>query len=476
MQPHFLQSPFENDPRLDSGKQLARPDKKPLRLPDQYIGILRRYYQLLMTPQCRVLQVGCGAGELLEGLECAEIAGIEGSADLLEQARAKVPEGKFILVEELETAKLGQFDLIIISDRLNYCPDVELVLESLHRFSHSHTRLILNSYNTLWRPILSLATLLRLRQPTRPSNWLSKEDIENLLELSGWDLIKTQARILWPVQTPGIERVINRWLAPLLPMFCLAIFQAAKLKPLRGQPESLSVSVVIPARNEAGNIEAAVERTPLMGKWTELIFVEGGSKDHTWQEIQRVKAAYPDRRIKILQQSEKGKGNAVREGFAAAEGDLLMILDADLTMPPEDLPKYYQAVANNLCEFANGCRLVYPMESQAMRFLNMVANKFFGVAFSWLLGQHVKDTLCGTKVLRKSDYERIAANRHYFGEFDPFGDFDLLFGADKLNLKILDIPIHYRDRSYGETNIDRWRHGVLLFRMLGFAALKIKFV
>jgi glycosyltransferase involved in cell wall biosynthesis len=176
-----------------------------------------------------------------------------------------------------------------------------------------------------------------------------------------------------------------------------------------------------------------------------------------------------------MQQTGRGKGNAVREAFARATGDILMILDADLTMPPEELPKYYDALASGHAEFANGVRLVYPMEKQAMQFLNMCANKAFSILFTWLLDQPVKDTLCGTKALFRRDYEEIAANRAYFGDFDPFGDFDLLFGADKLNLKIADIPIRYRERTYGDTNIHRWRHGALLLRMCAFAAFKLKF-
>ena len=253
-------------------------------------------------------------------------------------------------------------------------------------------------------------------------------------------------------------------------------FAIARPTPRSVEVKPRTVSVIIPARNEAGNIESAVVRTPHMGEWTELIFVEGHSKDNTWEEIERVAKQYNGRRIKIHRQSGKGKGNAVREGFDLAEGEILMILDADLTMPPEELPKFYEAVISRKCEFANGCRLVYPMEQRAMRFLNMCANKGFSLVFSWLLGQAVKDTLCGTKAMMAEAYKRIAANRSYFGEFDPFGDFDLLFGASKLNLKILDIPIRYRERVYGDTNIQRWRHGALLFRMVLFAAKKLKFV
>jgi len=207
-----------------------------------------------------------------------------------------------------------------------------------------------------------------------------------------------------------------------------------------------------------------------------LIFVEGHSQDNTWKEIKRIKEKYADKNIKILQQSGEGKGNAVRDAFAAASGDILMILDADLTMPPEELPKFYDVMASGHAEFANGVRLVYPMEEKSMRFLNMIGNKFFCIIFSWLLNQSIKDTLCGTKVLFKRDYDKIVINRKYFGEFDPFGDFDLIFGADKINLKIVDIPIRYQERLYGDTNIKRWSHGWLLLRMVVFGATKLKFI
>jgi glycosyltransferase involved in cell wall biosynthesis len=299
----------------------------------------------------------------------------------------------------------------------------------------------------------------------------------NLLRLAEWEPISIQHRVLFPFYLGGLGQVINRVLTPILPLFCLSVFVVARpLRPVEQQARRLSVSVIIPARNEAGNIAAAVERIPTMGTGTELIFVEGHSRDDTWSQIQRTAAEHPHLSIKILRQTGKGKGDAVRAGFAAATGDILMILDADLTMPPEELPKFYEVIASGKAEFANGVRLVYPMDEKAMQFLNLCANKTFGLIFTWLLGQPVKDTLCGTKALSRAHYEKIAANRAYFGEFDPFGDFDLLFGAAKLNLKIADIPIRYRQRTYGETNIQRWRHGWLLLRMVIFAARKLKFV
>jgi glycosyltransferase involved in cell wall biosynthesis len=301
--------------------------------------------------------------------------------------------------------------------------------------------------------------------------------VSNLLALADWEQVKKEQHILLPLPLGGVGCFINRWFAPLLPGLRLTDFIVARSRRAVAAPRPPpTVSVVIPARNEAGNIAAVVRRMPEMGAGTELIIVEGHSRDTTWAEIQRVQAAFPERRIKILQQTGKGKGNAVREGFAAAAGDLLMILDADLTVPPEELPKFYAVLASGRADFANGVRLVYPMDERAMPFLNLCANKTFGLLFTWLVGQPMKDTLCGTKALSRVHYEQIAAQRAYFGDFDPFGDFDLLFGAAKLNLKIADVPIRYRERTYGTTQIHRWRHGWLLLRMVVFAARKLKFV
>ncbi|MFA6204498.1 MAG: glycosyltransferase [Gallionella sp.] len=440
-----------------------------------YRRLLAHYYNRLIPSTASVLEVGCADGELLSMINARRKTGVDLSETQLTRARARIPEGTF-LAQAGELLDLSEtFDVIIVSETLDLSADVQRLLEQLVFVSTPETRLLINFHNNLWRPVFTLGEWFKLRTPVPYSSWLSSHDIENLLELSQWETIKRQPRLLWPIDTPVLAPLLNRWIAPFLPFACLALFNVSRLRPSpAAQP--LSVSVIIPARNEAGNIEDAVRRTPQMGAWTELIFVEGHSSDNTWAEIERVRIAYPNHRITTLRQTGKGKGNAVREGYAVAKGDILMILDADLTMPPEELPKFYDAIASGKAEFANGSRLVYPMDKKAMQFLNMIANKFFGVAFSWLLGQRVKDTLCGTKVLRRSHYLTIAANRAYFGEFDPFGDFDLLFGADKQNLKIRDIPIRYRERTYGTTNIQRWRHGLLLFRMLGVAARKLKFV
>lgn len=438
-----------------------------------YHTLLHRYFGFLVPPGLRVLELGCGLGDLLAAVKPARGVGVDFSPAMVEQARGRHSQLQFHAADATEWKSQEQFDYILLSDLVNDLPDVQRVFEQALQHATSDTRLVLNFFNYLWRPVLGLAVKLGFKSPILPQNWLSLADIKNLLNLAGWEVVKTDARILWPLRTPVIAPLLNRWLAPMLKHLCLSIFVVARPRPARSG--EYTCSVVIPARNEAGNIEAAVLRAPEMGAGTELIFIEGHSHDNTWAEIQRVAAKYAHRKIICLKQQSKGKGGAVREAFAQAKGDLLFILDADLTVAPEDLPKFYQVAASGLADFVNGVRLVYPMEDQAMRFLNMIGNKFFSLAFSWLLGQPIKDTLCGTKVLFRRHYELIANNRSYFGDFDPFGDFDLLFGAARLNLRMVDLPVRYGARTYGETNISRWKHGWLLLRMVWFAARRLKF-
>ncbi len=440
-----------------------------------YRALLAHYYNLLIPPQASVLEIGCGSGELLSRLHARRKVGVDLSSTQIAAARVRVPDAEFH-VQAGELLEISdRFDVIIVSDTLNQAADVQRLLERLHAVAHPDTRLLVNFQNTLWRPLLSAAHVFGLKAAQPQNSWLASSDVLNLLRLAGWSPVIRHARILFPFSGLGLGSLLNRWLAPLLQWFCLTVFIVSRRERTSAH-QPLTVSVVIPARNESGNIAAAVARTGEMGAGTEIIFVEGHSRDDTWTEIQRVAAAHPERNIKTLQQTGRGKGDAVRAGFAVATGDILMILDADLTMPPEELPKFYEVIASGRAEFANGVRLVYPMDEKAMQFLNLCANKAFGLIFTWLLGQPVKDTLCGTKVLSRAHYEQIAANRAYFGDFDPFGDFDLLFGAAKLNLKIADVPIRYRERTYGTTNIQRWSHGWLLLRMVMFAARKLKFV
>jgi ubiquinone/menaquinone biosynthesis C-methylase UbiE len=441
---------------------------------------LERIYQVLVPPGKRVLEVGCGEGDLLAALHPSIGVGVDLSGEMVRRATARHPQLHFVQADAHDLSDLeGEFDAIILSDLLNDVWDVQAVLQQVARLAQRQTRVIVNSYSQLWEVPLRIAAWLRLAKPSLPQNWLTSEDTANLLHLSGFNVIRRWREVLWPVTTPLLAPFCNRFLVRLWPFkhLALASFAVARMpwRRRRGDPEPV-VSVIVPARNEAGNIPMILERVPEMGSGTELIFVEGHSSDGTYDVIENEMANYPERRCQLLPQAGKGKADAVRLGFSRAKGAVLMILDADLTVPPEDLPRFYRALLENKGEFINGVRLVYPMEDQAMRLANLFGNKFFSLAFSWLLGQPVKDTLCGTKALWKQDYEAIAANRSYFGDFDPFGDFDLLFGAARLNLKITELPIRYRERTYGTSSIQRWRHGWMLLRMVFFAAGRLKFV
>jgi SAM-dependent methyltransferase len=443
-----------------------------------YHDQLTRMFSFFIPPGSTVLEIGSGVGQLLAALKPSRGVGIDISPEMVRLARARHPDLEF-RVGDLERLELGEtFDYVVISDLLGFVHDVQGGLEQLRKVCSPRTRVVLSYYNLLWEPILGFGEAVGLKAKQPVQNWLGPLDVENLLDLAGFEIIRRQPRMLIPKYVPLISTLFNRILVrlPLIQKFALTFISVARLKP-RPAGEACSVSVVIPARNERGNIEAAVQRTPAMGARTEIIFVEGNSGDATAAEIERVLKAYPERDIRFIPQgSGRGKGDAVRKGFAAASGDILMILDADLTVAPEELPKFYNSIVSGQGEFIHGSRLVYPMEKQAMRFLNILANKFFSVTFSYLLEQRFKDTLCGTKVLFKRDYEIIARNRQYFGDFDPFGDFDLIFGAAKLNLRIVEIPIHYYARTYGTTNISRFRHGWLLLKMSAFAMRKLKFV
>jgi SAM-dependent methyltransferase len=439
----------------------------------------RAYMRFLVPPGRSVLEIGCGTGDLLEALRPARGVGIDISAAMIRIARERHPDCEFHVGNGEDPAALvrigGSFDFIVLSDLIGYLEDCETAFAALRRFCTPHTRLVIAYYSRLWEPVLALGERLKLRMPSLPQNWLSTDDTMNLLALSGFEPVRREWRQLLPKRLLGLGGLVNRYLGPLPGIRRLSLRSYVVARP-RMRPDAAvpSTSVVIPCRNERGNIESAVRRLPEFGGGVEILFVEGHSRDGTYEECQRVRDAYPQRRIRVMRQPGKGKGDAVHAGLAAATGDILMILDADLTVPPEALPKFYNALVGGRGEFVNGTRLVYPMEDRAMRRLNFFANRQFAAIFSYLLNQRLTDTLCGTKALWRRDYEAIVANRGYFGAFDPFGDFDLLLGAVKLNLKIIELPIRYADRIYGETQIARFRHGWLLLRMVLFAWRKLK--
>lgn len=442
---------------------------------------LRRLFRHHIPEGSQVLECGCGAGDLLAALRPARGLGLDFSAGMVEKARQRhgsQPQLEFRDHDIQAAPVAGQFDHIVLDYLTGYVDDVQTVLRNLQASAHPRTRLHLTSLNTLWKGPLRLATGIGAVMEQPPSNWLSHQDLFNLLELSGWEVVMFERVQLFPFDWPVVSPLLND-IAVRLPglRHCgITLWITARPRRPVELTGEVSCSVIVPARNESGNIRPALERIPVLGRKTEVIFVEGHSRDDTWATIQREVAAYTGpHQVRAFQQPGKGKWDAVRTGFAAASGDVLVIQDADLTAPPEDLPKFYEALAGGAAEFVNGSRLVYPMEAQAMRPLNFLGNKFFALALTYVLGQPVKDSLCGTKMLLRSDYERLLRRIAELGDFDPFGDFNLLFGSALLDLRIRDLPVRYKDRTYGETNISRFTHGWLLLRMTWFALRRIKF-
>lgn len=465
--------PTTMSPGISNPEELARWGR---RFP-YYSRQLYRQFRLHVPPDSSVLEIGSQLGDLLASLKPARGVGIEPRSAVTEAARRRHQDLTFIQADPADFDLDGEtFDFVIVSTVLGEAKDVQAVFRCIRAACRPDTRVIIAYHNAVWEPLLKLATAVGLRRPVGKQNWLSVQDLTNLAYLTDLEIIRTSAEVLFPLNIPLLSGFFNRFLVRFWPWPAFGLIQLLIVRPA-GPPDldGPRVSVIIPTRNERGNIADAVRRTPEMGSGTEIIFVDGNSTDGTPEEIRRQMAARPDRDMKFIPQGDGvGKGDAVRKGFAAATGDILMILDADLTVPPESLPRFVDAIIRGKGEFINGTRLVYPMEDQAMRFLNKCGNRFFSILFTWLLNQPIRDTLCGTKVLTKKHYELIARNRHYFGEFDPFGDFDLILGAAKANLKITEIPVRYEARRYGTTNISRFRHGLLLLKMSWVAFRRIK--
>ena len=441
----------------------------------------RSYMKFLVGKEKRVLELGCGTGQLLNVLNPSYGIGVDISANMVSAAQKNYPNLEFIQGdledENLISSLQGPFDFIILSDTIGYLDDCENTFAGLHSLCTPDTRLIISYYSWRWQPILTLGEKIGLKMPSVETNWLSTEDTMNFLQLADFETVKREWRQLVPRSMFGLGSLFNRFIGTLPLVRRLSLRNYLVARPVREIGlNNPSATVLIPCRNEKGNIENAVKRLPNFCDNLEIIYVEGGSQDGTLDEINRVIKAYSDKDIKVLVQDGNGKGDAVRKGFKYARGDILMILDADLTVPPEDLPKFYRAIKSGKGEYINGSRLVYPMDNQAMRFLNFWANRTFSLLFTWLLNQRFTDTLCGTKAITKKNYEKIVANRSYFGDFDPFGDFDLIFGATKINLKVVEVPIRYAAREYGETQISRFRHGWLLLKMVFFAYKKLKII
>ena len=438
----------------------------------------------LIPENSNILELGCGNGHLLAGLKPNKGVGLDISKNLIKDAKKDYPDLKFYQgdIEKLpeEIKKSVPFDFILICDTVGYLEDIQKSLEKIHILFSKSTRLIISYYSPIWTPLLSLASILKLKLHNKNSTLLNPSDIKNFLNLANFETVRIERKILIPFNLFRIERVFNRYIStlPFFSSLCLRHYNISRSLDESVLSKYKSASIIIPCKNEFGNIRKAVENIPKFTDDIEIIFVEGNSRDGSWEEINKVIREQSSNKkgfsFQALKQPSKGKADAVFFAFEKARKDVLIILDGDLTVAPDELSKFWSEISLGKAEYVNGTRLVYAMDYKAMRFLNHIANRIFSILFTWLLGQRFTDTLCGTKVISKENYNRAKKRNEDLGNFDPFGDFFLIFAASRLCLKISEVPIRYRARTYGKTQISRFSHGLLLIKMFIFAFFKLK--
>jgi hypothetical protein len=417
---------------------------------------IRKLYASIVRPGKSVLEIWCGSGNTLS---CTYTMGAAGRNEGIRHASSA------------HLGKSGSFDYILVHDAAEYTHDIWEMLESLKGKSRKGTYVIISFINPVWEPVIKIANALGVRVKDKAHNHISRHLIRDMLEFNDFSVLLEGQRMLVPKRVPVVSRFFNAYACnvPVLRRLCLVQYMVARYDGSREKKRNLSCSVIIPCFNEEGNIRSAIGRVPKMGRFTEVVVVDDGSKDGTAQAVRSVMRK--KRHVKLVTyEGNRGKGYAVKHGFEKATGDVLMILDADMTVPPEELPRFFLLLEEGKGQFINGTRMIYPMEEQAMKGLHVIGNYVFGKIFSWLLGRRISDTLCGTKVLMRKDYEKIEMGKC------KWGDFDLLFGAAKLRLSIVEVPVHYMKRVAGESKMKTWKHGFVLLKMCfrGFVELKLE--
>jgi len=442
--------------RREHQQETAPEREKWIRANRYFYDRMKRMLRFIVEPQKRVLDLRCETGDQLAALEPSRGVGVEISDAMVEVARRLHPELEFVKSDVEGLALNETFDYIIFNHIFDTV-DVLSAFERIRQHCTRETQVVVINYNHLWQPLLSWASKIRLRAKFVEPNWVSENDIRGFLKLAGFRPVRKRRLLLFPKNIPLFSSFVNGFLArmPGLRKLCLMQVMVARPMAERKREEDLTVSVVVPCRNEAGNVHQAVERIPAMGRHTEILFCDDKSTDGTAEEVRRMQELYPEKDIRLIPGPGICKAENVWSGFRAARGDVLMILDADLTVMPEELPMFLRALATSRGEFVNGSRLVYPMPDLAMKFANIIGNKFFGVVFSFQLDQRIKDTLCGTKVLWRKDWLRMEPGLGSWGIKDLWGDYELLFGATKLHLEIVEVPVHYQERIYGATKMTR---------------------
>jgi hypothetical protein len=440
-----------------------------------YYRQLIKSLKFCIEENAKVLHVRCSTGFVLDALKPKYGLGIDDSNLQIAEAQKNYPHLNF-LHQSTEALQINEkFDYILLTS-VEDIVDIKAVFDKFSACCDLHTRVIIVNYNFLWNPLVRLAEKLKLKIPQNLHNWISVGDLNTMLLHSGYEKIVNRKILLLPYNIPLISYLFNRFVARLPFFRHFTLLRITLARQIVLEQQHATVSVIIPCKNEAGNVEDAVNRIPQMGKHTEIIFCDDKSTDGTPEKVRELIKLHPDKDIRLVDGPGICKSENVWTGFDAAKGDILMILDADLTVIPEELPYFYEAITKNRGDFINGSRLVYPMHDEAMRFFNVIGNKFFSMAFSYILDTNIKDTLCGTKVLWKRDYEKIKKLRGSWGLQDRWGDYELIFGAAKTNLKHIDLPVHYYERVYGETKMTgRLKNGWIMLKMSYYALMRFKF-
>jgi ubiquinone/menaquinone biosynthesis C-methylase UbiE len=437
-----------------------------------YNDYLIRWTKALVPPRRRVLDIGCGRGDVLAAVRPTVGLGLDLSPTMVRRAAADHGHGtsglQFIeqAVEEFQGD--GTFDAALLTNTLEYAYDIGAILDRARAALRDNGRLLITTANPVWSPIFKAASKVGMRIPECDRLWVTNEDLDNLLKLHGFEVVDKRMDLVLPKPVPGLGDALN-WAVSRTPvMRYLGSTQLIAARKLPEKARAYSVSAIVPCYNEAGNVERCVREMVKLGSRTELIIVDDGSKDGTAALVNP--ALRSDIDVKVVSYSPNvGKGNAVQRGFERATGDILMILDADLTTHPEELGPLYEAMSTGRAEFVNCTRFVYPMDGQAMKFANYVGNKVFTIAVSLVMDRRVSDTLCGTKAMFRTDYEHFTMGR------DPWGDYDFLFGAAQLRLAVCELPVHYRDRLAGVSKMNSMKHAKNLVRMClhGFRQVQI---
>ena len=429
---------------------------------------LKQLFAAHISPGQKVLEVGCGTGDILASVAPRTGHGIDISGEMIKLARAKHQDLSFWQQNVYQLRLRQTYDAVILCDLIDHLPDIYQALHQIRQVCTPQTKVVVSTINPIWEPVLHLTEKIGMKMPEGPHNWVPLPDLINIFEICGFTIEQSGYAALIPKHILGLSNLVNRHISQLGALKHLAFVEyLVSKKAPKVKSKTYSTSIIIPVFNEADNITPCIKQVPRLGKKTEIIVVDDGSTDKTNQIVRKI--AKKNKAITLITfPKNQGKARAVAAGFARARGQILLILDADMTVPPQELTCFYELLAENRADFVNGTRMVYPMEKQAMRYFHLLGNKFFSSFLSWLLNQRVTDTLCGTKALFKKDARKIILGN------EPWGDFDLLFGAANLQLRIKEYPVHYKKRQTGESKMHAISHGLRLLYMCGVGMYRLK--